>query len=49
MNKITKENLNGFIEYYHEFHDSFITDVNYDITKAKIELLMDVFWSGNPI
>ncbi len=42
MNKIIKENLNGFIEYYHEFHDSFITDVSYDIAKAKIELLYEI-------
>ena len=49
MNKITKDNLNKFIKYYHEFHDSYITNVNYDISKSKIELLIDVCWSGKPI
>lgn len=49
MNKITKDNLNEFIYYYHEFHDSYITNVNYDISKSKIELLIDVYWSGQPI
>ncbi len=48
MKKITKDNLNEFIDYYHEFHDSRITNVNYDISKSEIELLIDVFWSGEP-
>ena len=48
MKKITKDNLNEFIDYYHEFHDSRITNVNYDISKSEIELLIDVFWSGDP-
>ena len=34
MNKITKDNLNEFIKYYYEFHDSYITNVNYDIQFA---------------
>lgn len=49
MNKITKDNLEEFIEYYHGFHDSYITNVNYDISKSKIELLINVYWSGQPI
>ena len=49
MNKITKDNLNEFIKYYHEFHDSYITNVNYDIAKSEIELLINVCWSGEPI
>ena len=47
MNKITKDNLNEFIKYYYEFHDSYITNVNYDISKSEIELLINVCWSGN--
>ena len=49
MNKITKDNLNKFIKNYHEFHDSYITNVNYDISKSQIELLINVYWSGKPI
>ena len=49
MNKITKDNLNEFIKYYYEFHDSYITNVNYDISKSEIELLINVCWSGEPI
>ena len=49
MNKITKKNLDEFIKYYHGFHDSYITNINYDITNSKIELFMDVTWSGEPI
>lgn len=49
MNKIIKDNLDEFINYYHEFHDSYITNVNYDISKSQIELLINVRWAGKPI
>lgn len=49
MKKINKSNLDEFINYYHSFHDSYITNINYDISKSKIELLIDVCWSGQPI
>lgn len=48
MEKITKDNLNKFIEYYHELHDSYIKDINYNVYDSKIELLIDVCWSGEP-
>ena len=44
--KIIKNNLNEFLDYYHGFHDSHISNVDYDISKSKIELYIDVFWSG---
>lgn len=46
---ITKDNLSSFIEYYHRFHDSYITNINYDIKLSQIEIFIDVFWSGEPI
>lgn len=46
---ITKDNLSSFIEYYHGFHDSYITNINYDIRLSQIELFIDVYWSGDPI
>lgn len=49
MNKITQDNLEEFLNYYQKFHDSYITNINYDISKSKIELLIDVCWSGKPI
>ena len=49
MNKITKDNLDEFIIYYHVFHDSYITNVNYDISKSQIVLLINVRWAGKPI
>lgn len=49
MNKINKDNLNEFIKYYHSFHDSYIANINYNISESKIELLIDVCWSGEPI
>lgn len=48
MKKITKENIADFIKYYHAFHDSYIKSINYDINNSKIELLIDVYWSGEP-
>lgn len=46
---ITKDNLPSFIEYYHNFHDSCITNINYDIELSKIVLFINVCWSGEPI
>lgn len=48
MIKITKNNLDKFNEYYHSFHDSYITNINYDIIESKIELFINVCWSGEP-
>ena len=49
MREITKNNLNNFIKFYHNFHDSYITNINYDVYKTEIELLIDICWSGNPL
>ena len=47
MNKINKDNLTSFLEYYFYLHDSFISDIkDFD---NKIELIINVFWSGKPI
>lgn len=48
MKNINKGNLESFLEYYHGLHDSYITNINYDISKSQIELLIKVFWSGKP-
>lgn len=49
MMLLTEDNLQSFIQYYHGFHDSHITNMNYDINSSQIELFVDVFWSGKPI
>ncbi len=49
MNKIDKNNLLDFINYYHAFHDSWITNINYDIVNSKIEMSVCVDWSGKSI
>ena len=46
MKKITEENLDEFLNYYHNLHDSWITNINYNIFDSKIEMLIDVAWSG---
>lgn len=41
MNKINKDNLTAFLEYYFYLHDSFISDIkDFD---NKIELIINVF------
>ena len=47
--ELSKNNLSNFLEYYHFFHDSYITNINYLINDNKIELYIDVCWSGKPI
>ena len=48
MTTITKKNLPKFLENYHNLHDSYITNINYDIKNSKIELYIDVTWSFDP-
>lgn len=49
MKKINKDNLDEFINYYHSFNDSNIVSVNYDILNEKIEIIINTFWSGEPV
>ncbi len=49
MTTITKKNLSKFLDYYHDLHDSYITNINYDIKNSKIELYIHVVWSGDPV
>ena len=49
MRELTKENIKEFNELYHNFHDSYIHNISYDINKSQIELLIDVQWKGEPI
>ena len=49
MKKLLKENLLQFLEYYHYLHDSYITNIHYDIYNSKIEMLTNIVWSGTPI
>ncbi len=48
MKKLTSENREDFLEYYHGLHDSSIKEMHVDLQNAKIELEIDVFWSGKP-
>ncbi len=48
MTTITKNNLSIFLKNYHNLHDSYITNINYDIKNSKIELYIDVAWSFDP-
>lgn len=46
MKKITKENINEFLEYYHNFHDGVIKSIIYDCDQAKIKFIIEIFWVG---
>lgn len=48
MKELTKNNILEFLEYYHDLHDSNITMIEYDISKAQITLIINVYWSGEP-
>ena len=48
MDKLTKENINKFNEYYHKLHDSYIEKIDYNVSDSKLELTIDVVWSGKP-
>ena len=46
MKEINKDNLEDFMVYYQNFHDSTITSIDYDILNSKMTLYINVFWSG---
>lgn len=49
MKKDDRFNLDKFLDYYHELHDSYITNINYDINELRMEILIDVCLFGKPI
>lgn len=48
MNEINKSNLVEFLTRFHYFHDANIKDVHYDISGARAEIIIKVFWEGEP-
>ena len=49
MITLTKDNINEFMNYYHYLHDSSINKINYNSIEAKVEVIIDIYWSGEPI
>ena len=49
MKCINKKNITNFMNYYHNFHDSNILNINYIIKESKIEIILNVCWSGIPV
>lgn len=49
MKNINKKNITNFMNYYHNFHDSNILNINYIIKESKIEIILNVCWSGIPV
>ena len=47
MKSLTKDNLEEFMNTYHNLHDRFITSVNYNTEASEIELLINAFQSKN--
>ena len=48
MNILTKDNIDEFMEYYHYLHDSSINKVDYNPIEEKIEMIINIYWSGEP-
>ena len=49
MKNINKKNIINFMNYYHNFHDSNILNINYIIKESKIEIILNVCRSGIPV
>lgn len=49
MKNINKKNIINFMNYYHNFHDSNILNINYIIKESRIEIILNVCWSGIPV
>ena len=49
MKEINKKNIANFMNFYHNFHDSKIINVNYFVNDCRIEIVLDVCWSGIPV
>ena len=49
MINLSKDNIDKFFQYYHDFHDSYIVNIYFDIVNFKIEFLLDVVWYGKPV
>ncbi len=43
MISITKDNLTPIMDYFHWFHDSYITDIKYEFKKNQIKIYIDIF------
>lgn len=48
MKKITKDNIHEFMEHYHFLHDSFINKLDLNTNDSKIEMIISIYWSGEP-
>lgn len=46
MKIIDASNIEEFLEYYHNFHDSTIVSAIYDCAKATAKILIKTFWVG---
>lgn len=46
IKKITKNNLNNFLEYYHHFHDGSLLSIDYNVEKERIEIVLNTMWAG---
>lgn len=49
MKGISRKNITNFMNYYHNFHDSNIININYFVKDTRIEIVLDVCWSGIPV
>lgn len=46
MKQLTKDKVEEFLEYYHNFHDGIIKSVIYDCDQARIKVIIEASWIG---
>lgn len=46
MKLIDRNNIEEFLEYYHNFHDATIESAIYDCSKATAKVIIKTFWVG---
>ena len=47
MEELKKKNFQDFITNYNSLHDSRVLNINYNIEKSEIELLIKTLWTGD--
>ena len=47
MIDVTKENFKEFLTYYHGLHDAIFKNINFNILKDEVEIVLHIIWAGD--
>jgi hypothetical protein len=45
LKEISKDNIEKYLNKYNFLHDGLITNINYDVLKSEIEVIIDAYYS----